>query len=488
MTVECEGQSPRTSLAELEPAVLSRLEAALAPSADRGDVQRVVVFATVSLALLMMSVDSTIVATALHALQHGLHTTVNWAGWTITAYAFGYVLMVPISGKLSNRLGRRRVFLASALVFTVASLLCGLADNVYLLIALRALQAAGGAGFTPSATGIVVDHFGDQRDRAVGLFGSIFPIGGMIGPIFGGLFVSYWSWRGTFLVNVPIGLLLIVLCLRYIPRDSPLAAGARGTLDWVGMALLGVAVLGGMLAVTHLGERGASLDSALFVVPLALALASALLCLRHLQRTREPFIRPQLIYGPGFGPVNLLNSVFGGTVVAVIALLPLYGANRYGLHALSSGTLLVAEGVASIGLSVLATVALRRTGYRPPLYVACVVIAIGILMLAMRPLGLGAYAWLALGAFVLGVGDGIGDPAGRNAGLQMAPQASSMLAAVRSMCFQIGEITTISLATAIIAGSGDSGMAQAWIFVALAVIVIAALPLIRLIPEHHGSW
>ncbi|MGH8600097.1 MAG: MFS transporter, partial [Burkholderiales bacterium] len=184
-------------------------------------IRRVPVFTTVALALLMMSVDSTIVATALHALQHGLQTSINWAGWTITAYSFGFVVMLPISGKLSERYGRRRVFLGSVVTFTVASLCCGLVDNIFALIALRAVQAAGGAGFTPSATGIVVDYFGDARDRAVSLFGSIFPIGAMIGPIFGGLFVSYWTWRGVFFVNVPIGIAIIVMALRYIPRDRP---------------------------------------------------------------------------------------------------------------------------------------------------------------------------------------------------------------------------------------------------------------------------
>jgi MFS family permease len=131
----------------------------------------------------MMSVDSTIVATALDSLRRGLHTSINWAGWTITAYSFGFVLMLPLSGKFSERYGRRRVFLGSVVAFTAASLLCGLATNIYVLIALRAVQAAGGAGFTPSATGIVVDHFGHARDRAVSLFGSIFPIGAMTGPI-----------------------------------------------------------------------------------------------------------------------------------------------------------------------------------------------------------------------------------------------------------------------------------------------------------------
>ena len=158
------------------------------------------VFTIVALALLMMSIDSTIVATALNSLRDGLQTSINWAGWTITAYSFGFLLALPVSGKLSEQYGRRRIFLGSIVAFTIASLCCGLADNIYVLIALRAVQAAGGAGFTPSATGIIVDHFGETRDRAISLFGSIFSIGAMIGPVFGGLFVHtglggacFWS-------------------------------------------------------------------------------------------------------------------------------------------------------------------------------------------------------------------------------------------------------------------------------------------------------
>ncbi|MGB8181360.1 MAG: MFS transporter, partial [Stellaceae bacterium] len=176
----------------------------LSPRGESRPIHRGVVFTIVALALLMMSIDSTIVATALHALRLGLHTSIDWAGWTITAYALGFVVVLPISGKLSEQYGCRRVFVGSTVIFTIASLCCGLADNIYVLVALRGLQAAGGAGFTPSATEIIVDYFGNIRDRAVSLFGSIFSIGAMIGPIFGGLFVTYWTWRGVFLVNVPI--------------------------------------------------------------------------------------------------------------------------------------------------------------------------------------------------------------------------------------------------------------------------------------------
>src|SRR5262249_40403297 len=156
----------------------------------------------------------------------------------------------------------------------IASLCCGLADNIYVLVALRGLQAVGGAGFTPSATQIIVSHFRDARDRAVALFGSIFSIGTMIGPIFGGLFVSYLSWRGIFLVNGPIGVAVIVLALRHVPWDGPWAGRSHARMDAAGMALLGGGLLLGMLAVGHLAEPNARVWSPAFVIPLAIAIVA----------------------------------------------------------------------------------------------------------------------------------------------------------------------------------------------------------------------
>ncbi|MGH8278313.1 MAG: MFS transporter [Gammaproteobacteria bacterium] len=452
-------------------------------------VRRTLVFSIVALALLMMSVDSTIVATALHALQHGLGTSINWAGWTLTAYSFGFVLMLPISGRLSEQFGRRRVFLASVIVFTLASLCCGLADNIYVLIVLRAIQAAGGAGFTPSATGIIVDYFGDARDKAVSLFGSVFPVGAMIGPIFGGLFVTYWSWRGVFFVNVPIGLAVIALVLRYIPRDRPLVRGRRFAMDAPGMLLLGAGLLAIMLAASAFGQPGARFWSPLVVAPVAAAIVAFGWFFHHVNRAAEPFIRPRLIHGPGFGAVNLINGLFGGITLGVVALIPLYAANRYGIDALRSGTLLIAQGAATILLSVGAALAIRRTGYRAPLYIGSVIIVIGIGLLALRPLAhLTPYAWLAGAAFLVGAGGGTINPASRNAGLQLAVEHSSTLAALRSMCLQIGSIITISIATAVIAGAHNSGTVQAWFYLAAALLLVVCLPLIARIPEHRGAW
>jgi EmrB/QacA subfamily drug resistance transporter len=449
---------------------------------------RVAIFAVVGLALLMSSLDGTIVATALHAIQHGLNTSINWTSWVITAYSVGLVLALSLAGKLSGRFGRRRFFLASVVVFAGASLCCGLASNIYLLIALRAVQAAGGAGFTPSATGIITENFGEARDKAVGLFGSIFPIGSMIGPIFGGLFVSYWTWRGIFFVNVPIGILLIVCCLRYVPRDPEREGQARRPVDLTGMALLGIGTLALMLGISYLGEAGANASSPLFIAPVVAGLLGLGLFGRHIRRVTDPFIAPRLIGGRGFGAVNVINILYGGAVAGMLALIPLYAVERYHISALGSGTLLTAEGIAVITLSTLAAMALRRTGYRWPLYAGSVCIAAGIAGLAIDPGGFSPYAWLAITACVIGIGTGFSSPASRNAGLQLAPDQSAALAALRSTGRQVGQIAAVSITTAIIAQSASPGQLQAKVFIAFAILLVVCLPVIARVPEHRGSW
>lgn len=452
-------------------------------------IRRIPAFITIALALFMMSVDSTIVATVLHELQHGLNTSINWAGWTITAFAFGFVLMLPISGALSERIGRRRVFLGSVALFTLASLLCGLVDNIVMLIILRALQAAGGAGITPSATGIVVDYFGKNRDRAVSLFGSIFPIGAMVGPIFGGLLVNYANWRWVFFVNIPIGLLILWMALRYIPPD-PLKKRKQGSrLDYFGLACLGVCLLAGMLAASYLGERDMPATSPQILLTGMVALIGGWLFFWHIHRSSHPFIVPDLIHGPGFGVVNLINTIFGGISIGAVTLIPLYAINRYEMSVLSSGSLLIAQGTAAILLSLACTLAIRRTGYRIPLYVGGTIIALGMALLAFPPaLGLSPFVWLACSAFLVGVGMGFVNPASRNAGLQLAPESAATLAALRTLAMQIGTIIFISIVTMVLSTAQDPGASQAWSYGILGILILAALPLVAHVPDHRGAW
>jgi EmrB/QacA subfamily drug resistance transporter len=449
---------------------------------------RVAIFSVVAMALLMSSLDGTIVATALHAIQHGLHASINWASWVITAYSVGMVLGLSLASKLNGRFGQRRFFIASVMLFGGASLCCGLVGSIYLLIALRAVQAAGGAGFTPSATAIITGHFGQSRDKAVGLFGSIFPIGSMIGPIFGGLFVAYWSWRGIFFVNVPIGILLIIFCLRYVPRDPDRTVHVRSPVDLTGMALLAAGALALMLGISYLGEAGASASSAFFIAPVIAGLLGLALFGRHIRQVADPFIAPRLIAGRGFAAVNVINILYGGAVAGMLALVPLYAVDRYRISTLGSGTLLTAEGIAVITASSLAAMGLRRTGYRWPIYIGSALIAFGIAGLAIHPARITPYAWLAAAACVVGIGGGLASPASRNAGLQLAPDHSAALAALRSTGRQVGQIAAVSITTAIIAQSVSPGQLQAKVFIAFAILLVACLPVVSRVQEHRGAW
>ena len=455
---------------------------------DGSHIRKGVVFTIVALALLMTTVDSTIVATALDTLQRDLHTTVNWVGWILTGYAFGLVLMLPISAKLSISFGHRRVFLLSVAVFTIASVCCGLSSNIFVIIVLRVIQAIGGAGITPSVTGIIVDHFGSSRDRAVSFFGSIFPAGAMIGPIFGGLFVTYWTWRGIFFINAPIGIAVILLSLRFIPSDKPAEKKAHSKMDIPGIIWLAIGLLASMLAASYLGEANTKVWSLMFIGLLVVGVITITIFFHHIGHVTQPFIAPRFIYGKGFGSVNLLNAIYGGITIGAISLVPLYAINHYGMSALDSGTLLVAEGIASISLSAIITMLLRRTGYHLPLYIGCSVIIVGVALLSLKPVaGITPYIWLAGSSFLIGVGIGLNSPPARNAGLQLAPEESATIAALRTLCIQLGQIFMIAIATAVIAGHHPDNI-QAHIYMLMALLFILCLPLVSRIPEHKGAW
>jgi EmrB/QacA subfamily drug resistance transporter len=450
-----------------------------------GHPRRRVMFAIVSIALFMASVDQTIVATALPAIQHDLHTQINWSGWTITVYALGQVLSMPVAGNISDRFGRKKVFLVSAVTFTIASLLCGLSNNIVLLVVLRAVQALGGGAFMPSATGIVADHFGSQRDRALGMFTSILPIGGIVGPVIGGAFVTAWSWRGIFLVNVPIGIVLIVLAMKFIPTGT--TSVVRRT-DILGVCLLGLMIIAGMFGITYLGEGNTRPGSPVFLSSEAIALVAGALFVWHSKHHPDPFIPFRLLRGHGFGVMNLLNLIFGAAALGFGALVPLYAEDRFKISSLSAATLLTARAVGTIAVAALAVLALRRTGIRLPMVAGFSLLAAGLLLMSVPPSGLPAYVWLTIAAGITGIGMGLSVPASNNASLQLAPDNVAAIAGLRGMFRQSGAIIGVSVTTAIAARSSDAGIAQAHVFLVFAALVILTVPLVYLVPDHRGSW
>jgi EmrB/QacA subfamily drug resistance transporter len=438
------------------------------------------VFAIVSLALFMSSVDGTIVATALPTLRRALHAPLNWASWTITGYQLGLVVAMPVAGRVSDQLGRKRVFVGSAVLFTASSFACGLVGNVGLLVALRVVQAIGGGAFMPSATGIVSDAFGAGRDRAIGLFSSIFPIGALVGPVIGGVIIAGWSWRGVFLVNVPIGVVFTVLAVRYLPESRP----TGGRTDIPGALEMGLCILAAMLAVTYLGYRHASVLSAGFLLPLAVALATAVWFVRRADRVRDPLIPVHLLRGRVFVVMNVVNFVWGGCVIGLGALVPLYAESRYRLAPLEAGTLLTARGVGEIVLAVASSLALRRTGYRVPMIVGFTLVSAGFVLAALHPPVLGPYGWLALATAVTGLGTGGSAPAANNASLELSPEDVGAISGLRGAVRQAGAILTVALVTSYVARSAHEGTALAHSFVAFAVLLLVTTPLVFFVPDR----
>ena len=458
---------------------------ASAASAGEPQPRRRLVFAVVSIALFMASVDQTIVATALGSLQHDLHATVNWSSWTITIYALGQIIAMPTAGTISDLYGRKKVFIGAVMLFTVASLCCGLAKDIYVLVALRGLQALGGGAFMPSATGIVADQFGRDRDRAVGLFSSVFPIGGIVGPVLGGIFVTYWSWRGIFLVNVPVGVVLLVLAIAIVPNSTKKSARR---LDLAGIGLLATGLLGLMLAVSYLGSPSASALNIAFIAPLAVGVVALVLFVRHSAAAAAPFVPLKLLAGRDFAIMNVINFLIGSAILGFGALVPLYAQERYHLPTLAAGTLLTARAIGMISIAALAAFALRRTGYRLPMIVGLSLAAIGLVLMAVSPPVLTPYGWLAIAAGLTGIGMGMALPASNNATLHRAPENTAAVAGLRGMFRQSGGITAIALITAVVARSADPGLALARAFIVLAIVLVCLLPAVFGVTDHRGQW
>jgi EmrB/QacA subfamily drug resistance transporter len=450
-------------------------------------VSRPVLFGTVAIALFMSSVDSTIVATGLGSIHRSLHASINWAGWTITIYSLGMVVSLPVCGRLSDQFGRRKLFFCGVALFTLASLACGVASSIFLLILFRFVQAIGGGALQPSAAGIVAAHFGKNRDRAIGLFGTVAAGGQVVGPVIGGILVGYLSWRWIFFVNVPIGIVLLWAVTRVVPESR---LDIKGRTDVRGLVLLAGFVFAATFGITQIGNRGTTFTDPTFLVPMLAGLALLAMFVFHTLYSAEPFIPPRLLKAKGFAVMNIQNMGWGGMGFGIATLAPLYAEQRYGLGPLNAGTLLAARGVGALAVGAMAAIALRRTGYRMPLAVGFILVAGGTAMMAIAPhWGITPYMWLAVGAGITGLGNGAASPASRNACLQVAPDEVSAISGLRQMFIYIGIIFSVSTVTAILNRSPNPGLTQAHIlWVVVAILLFVMLPLVWRVPEYKGRW
>ncbi len=269
----------------------------------------------------------------------------------------------------------------------------------------------------PSATGIVVDNFGRDRDRGVGLFNSIVPVGSLIGPVVGGAIIYFWSWRGVFLINIPVAIAIFVLATIFVPASK---ARASAHADFIGIAMLATTILPLMYAITSLGSGETTFASPEFFLPALASITIGVLFIRRSFRIETPIIPIPLLKARAFATMNAINFMYGGCVLGFGALVPLYAESRYHLVSIQAGTLLTARGVGVLTVSAMTTFMLRRIGYRRPMITGYLIASTGMVLLGYGAHGLSPYLWLAISAAIMGIGNGIAAPATSNATLSFA--------------------------------------------------------------------
>jgi EmrB/QacA subfamily drug resistance transporter len=447
-------------------------------------------FALAGLSLLMFSIDSTIVAVALPTMTSDLGTTLPWIGWTLTAYTLVQTVVMPLAGKLSDNFGRMRVFLACVLLFTLGSLLCGLAPNVYWLILFRAMQALGGGGFMPSAVGIVAEQFPKSRDRMVGLFASIFPIGGIIGPNLGGLLVEHVSWRAVFLVNVPIGVGVLAILLLQAGARLGQAPAEQRRIDVGGAVLLAGTIATLLTAMTLLGN-----DAELWRTPVfwSLLIGSVMLLIGFAWQevhTPEPVVDLSLVVRNPFLAINIYNFLFGATVFGFSAFIPYFAQVQYGMSPALSGAVLAPRSLVMVGISAAASISLIRWGYRLPMVAGLLFWVAALLLMSQGWDGATLGGWriepfwlLAFEIALSGVGSGLAAPSSNNAALDLLPGRAALITGIRGMFRSVGGVLGAAVIVLALEFSPDKAEGLRQIFVAMAILMLATVPLTFIIPD-----
>lgn len=437
--------------------------------------------------VLMISVDGGIVAVALPSLIRDLDTSLAWGGWVLNASALAATIAMPLVGKLSEQFGRMRVFGACLLLFTLGSLLCGVAPNVYALIAFRVLQALGGGGFMPTAVGIVARDFPENRTRMVGLFASIYPLGGIIGPNLGGVIVQQFSWREVFLVNVPLGLLALLAVARTLRAPEPFSSRS---IDLTGAALFAGTMVLMLLPLTFLGR-----DASFWRHPaFALMLVGSAICLwlfaRQELRTPEPILDPELIARHPFLVVNVYSFLFGAVIFGSLPFVPYFAVVQYGMSPLESGLVLTPRSVLMIAVSAVASFMLLRYGYRLPMFLGLLLVSLALFLLSfgwqdLAPLGfvIGPFWIMVVEMAVGGIGMGLAMPASNNASLDLLPHRAAVITGLRGMFRSIGAMIGTGLIVLTLELSTDPAEGLRAVFAVLAVLLVGTSLLAFAMPD-----
>jgi EmrB/QacA subfamily drug resistance transporter len=365
------------------------------------------------LAGFMALLDVSIVNVALPSIEHGLSVSAGTAQWVVSGYALAFGLALVPAGRIGDALGRRRMFLIALVAFMVTSALTGAAPTIGLLIAARLLQGVAGGMLLPQNTGLIQELFeGAERGKAFGILGSTIGLATATGPVVGGLILSMvagpGAWRWVFYVNVPIGLVALLLAARYVPIGS--AGGRRAVhLDLVGSLLLGGGVLSLLLPLVDAESVGLAQDWWLLVAAVLLFVGFARWEVRTVRRGRQALLDPRLAHTSGYAVGSVIGLVYFIGFTGIWLVLALFYQDGLGYSALRSG---LAVTPFALGVAASAAIAGRLVPrFGRGLTVSGLVAAIAGLATAallLRHVGGDAAAWATAGPLlVAGLGGGM---------------------------------------------------------------------------------
>jgi EmrB/QacA subfamily drug resistance transporter len=360
------------------------------------------ILAVVATAFFMTILDVSIVNVALPSIGRSLHFSRENLQWVISAYAIAFGGFLLLGGRAADLLGRRRVFIVGVVVFTTASLVCGLAQSEGMLIVSRAVQGLGGAIISPAALSIVMTSFeeGRERNKALGIWGALGGSGAAVGVLAGGVLTKYLGWEWIFFVNVPVGALVLVLTPRIVPESR--REGAERSYDALGAVL----VSGGLALLIYSISRAPDVGWATARTILLLFAAGALLVafLVNERRVHDPLMPFHIFRVRTVTGANVVGVLLGAVIFANFFLLTLYVQNVLHYSALKAGVTFVATAGTAVVSAGVAQALTTRVGPKPVMAVGLALLTGGMIWYSQIPVH-GSYASdLLPGYLMVGVG------------------------------------------------------------------------------------